>query len=266
MSLKLRRFNPAKIGDDKVCIFIGKRGTGKSTLITDILYHKRHLPSGIIVSATEEGNHYYSKFLPDLFVHSEYNKEVLEKIIQRQKKIINSKNKDRAGTFVLLDDCMYDKKFLKDTVIRQCFMNGRHWKLFFMLSLQYCMDLSPELRTNADYVFILRENVIQNRERLYNSFFGIFPTKKMFYKVMDMCTENFECLVLDNTSRSNKIEDCVFWYRARWPLPKFRLGSKALWKYHQQNYNRQHLLGTQDGERKKKKKDASEFTIKKTGY
>ena len=31
---------------------------------------------------------------------------------------------------------------------------------------------------------------------------------------MDQCTENFECLVIDNTTKSNKLEDNVFWYRA----------------------------------------------------
>ena len=36
----------------------------------------------------------------------------------------------------------------------------------------------------------------------------------MFCKVMDACTENYECLVLDNTVKSNKIQDCVFWYKA----------------------------------------------------
>ena len=115
-------------------------------------------------------------------------------------------------TFVLMDDCMYDNKFMRDTCIRQCFMNGRHWKIFFMLTMQYCMDLPPALRANVDYVFILRENIIQNREKLYKSFFGIFPSFDMFNKVMDACTENYECIVLDNTSKSNRIEDCVFWY------------------------------------------------------
>ena len=36
----------------------------------------------------------------------------------------------------------------------------------------------------------------------------------MFCKVMDACTENYECLVLDNTVKSNRIQDCVFWYKA----------------------------------------------------
>ena len=71
MNLQLRRFDPSKIADDKVCIFIGKRGSGKSTLVTDILWHKRHIPVGVVMSATEEGNHHYKQFVPDLFIHGD---------------------------------------------------------------------------------------------------------------------------------------------------------------------------------------------------
>jgi hypothetical protein len=191
------------MGDDKVSVFIGKRGTGKSTLVTDILYNKRHLPVGIVMSATEEGNHHYKNFVPDIFIYGDYDREAIERVLASQKKIIGS-GKAETGAFLLLDDCMYDRKFMKDTCIRQCFMNGRHWKLFFMMTMQYCMDLTPDLRTNVDYVFILRENVIQNREKLYKSFFGIFPTFDVFNQVMTACTENYECLVLDNTSKDRK--------------------------------------------------------------
>jgi len=229
----LRKFDPSKIGNDKVCVVIGKRGTGKSTLVTDLLYHKRNIPVGVVMSATEEGNHYYKQFIPDLFIYGDYSKDTIEKVIARQKKLVALNKMDPA--FILLDDCMYNKSFMKDTCIRQCFMNGRHWKIFFLMTMQYCMDLSPDLRANVDYVFVLRENVIQNRERLYKAFFGVFPSFDLFNKVMSACTENFECLVLDNTSRSNKLEDCVFYYKA--PIRKgFRIGSDAMWKYHQSHY------------------------------
>ena len=36
--------------------------------------------------------------------------------------------------------------------------------------MQYCMDLSSDLRANVDYVFILRENIIQNREKNFQTF------------------------------------------------------------------------------------------------
>ena len=51
------------MSDDRVCVFIGKRNTGKSTLVKDIMYHKKHLPAGIVLSGTEEGNHFYSDFI-----------------------------------------------------------------------------------------------------------------------------------------------------------------------------------------------------------
>jgi hypothetical protein len=46
---------------------------------------------------------------------------------------------------------------------------------------------------------------------------------------MDSCTENFECLVIDNTSKSNRLEDQVFWYKAD-NHNDFRLGSKEFWE------------------------------------
>ena len=54
---------------------------------------------------------------------------------------------------------------------------------------------------------------------------------------MDSCTENYECLVLDNTSKSNKIEDCVFWYKAK--LRKnFRVGgAPEYWQTHKKMFN-----------------------------
>jgi len=243
MNIQLKKFNPATIADDKVCVFIGKRGTGKSTLVTDVLYHKKHIPAGVVMSATEEGNHHYKKFVPDLFIYGDYDRDAIDRVLDRQKQIIAAKKKSNA--FILLDDCMYDRKFMKDTCIRQCFMNGRHWKIFFMLTMQYCMDLTPDLRSNVDYVFILRENIVQNREKLYKSFFGVFPTLAMFAQVMDACTENYECLVLDNTSKSNKIQDCVFWYKAK-IRKNFKIGSPALWAHHKRFYNPKH-----DGTEKK---------------
>jgi len=92
------------------------------------------------------------------------------------------------------------------------------------------------IRTNVDYVFALRDNVRQNRENLYKAFFGVFPSYDTFSQVMDACTENYECIVLDNTSKSNKITDCVFWYKA--PVRRnFRVGGPAFWQYHQRHYN-----------------------------
>lgn len=248
------------MADDKVCVFIGKRGTGKSTLVTDILWNKRHLPAGIAMSGTEEGNGHYKQFIPDLFVYSDYNKAAVEKIIERQKR--NLSLGKASPVFILMDDCMYDRSFMRDPCIRQLFMNGRHWKIFFMMTTQYCMDMTPMIRTNVDYVFVLRDNVRQNRENLYKAFFGVFPTFDQFCQVMDACTENYECLVLDNTSKSNDVTNCVFWYKAA--LRKnFRVGSPALWQYHQRFYNPRHAQGPRNTQALARKPGSDTVEVKK---
>jgi len=234
-SIQLKKFDPTKMKDNTLCVFMGKRGSGKSTLVTDILWYKKHIPVGVVMSATEDGNHHYKQFVPDLFIHSDFSKETIEKVLERQKGIVSAGKSTPA--FLLLDDCMYDKSSMKEKCMRELFYNGRHWNIFFMLTMQYCMDLAPDMRGQVDYVFVLREPVVKNRMRLYENFFGIVPTFHMFNQLMDACTENYECLVLDNTSKSNRLEDCIFHYKA--PIRKgFRIGSPAMWAYHSKNYNR----------------------------
>ena len=70
MSISLSKFNPRKIEEKRLtgsgpatCVFIGKRGTGKSTLVADILYRLRKINAGVAISATEDGNAFYSNFI-----------------------------------------------------------------------------------------------------------------------------------------------------------------------------------------------------------
>ena len=95
--------------------------------------------------------------------------------------------------------------------------------------MQYALGIPPNLRTNIDYIFILRENIVSNRKRLWEHYAGMFPTFEMFNQVMNQCTENYECLVVDNNAKSNKLQDQIFWYKAE-PHKNFKLGSKEFWE------------------------------------
>ena len=102
--------------------------------------------------------------------------------------------------------------------------------------MQYALGVPPSLRTNIDYVFILRENYVSNRKRLYEHYAGMFPTFEIFCQVMDQCTEDYNCLVINNNAKSNKLEDQVFWYKAD-EHPSFRIGADEFWKHHNNNFN-----------------------------
>jgi len=56
----------------------------------------------------------------------------------------------------------------------------------------------------------------------------MFPTFDMFCQFMDQCTENYECLVITNSTQSNKLDDQVFWYKASDHL-QFKMCDDSLW-------------------------------------
>jgi len=244
MTLELKKFDMKNISfkpnENKgpVVVLIGKRDTGKSFLVRDLLFYQQEIPIGTVISGTEEGNGFYAKMVPKLFVHNEYNTAIIENILKRQRTVLKQIKKEMETykrttidprAFVILDDCLYDATWTRDKMMRLLFMNGRHWKVMLIITMQYPLGIPPTLRTNIDYVFILRENYIANRKRIYENYAGMFPTFESFCQVMDQCTENYECLVINNNSKSNKLQDQVFWYKAD-SHNDFRLGSKEFWE------------------------------------
>lgn len=236
-SMKQITFNPNE-NKGPVIILLGKRDTGKSFLIADLLYYHQDIPIGTVISGTEASNGFFSKHVPRLFIHDEYNTGIIENILKRQKMILKRVKKEKQAyghskidprAFIILDDCLYDNSWAKDKLMRLLFMNGRHWKLMLVISMQYPLGIPPNLRSNIDYVFILRENYISNRKRIYEHYAGMFPTFESFCQVMDQCTENYECLVIDNNSKSNQLKDQIYWYKAQ-AHGDFKLGSKQFWE------------------------------------
>jgi len=243
LNLRLRKFDMAKIKHDKVVVLIGKRETGKSFLVKDLLWHNQGLPCGTVISGTEGANQFYSRIVPPLFVHDEYSPLVIANVLKRQKLMAKKIAKDlgERGTtsvdprnFLILDDCLYDNSWIRDKNVRYLFMNGRHVHTMFIITMQYALGIPPNLRTNIDYVFILRENIMNNRRKLYEQYAGMFPDFDSFCQVMNQCTENYECLVIDNNAKSNKLEDQVFWYKAQ-TRPDFKLCAPELWAHSANN-------------------------------
>lgn len=244
MALELKKFDMRSISfrpeENKgpVVVLIGRRDTGKSYLVRDLLFYHQDIPVGTVISGTEAGNGFYSAHVPKLFIHDEYNTAIIENILKRQKVVLKQIKKDiihykktsiDPRAFVILDDCLYDNNWTKDKMMRLLFMNGRHWKIMLIITMQYPLGVPPNLRTNIDYVFILREPYITNRKRIFENYAGMFPTFESFCQVMDQCTENYECLVINNNVKSNKLQDQIFWYKAQ-SHPDFKLGTKQYWE------------------------------------
>jgi hypothetical protein len=244
LNVGIRKFDMKTIAQDSVCVFIGRRRTGKSTLVRDLLYHQQEIPLGTVISGTEESNHFYRSLIPPLFIHGDYSPVIIANFCKRQKMILQKIGKEvemygQARTdprsFLIMDDCLYDDSWLHDRNIRYLFLNGRHLKVFFLITMQYPLGIPPMLRTNVDFAFILREPSPQNRKRIFENFGSAFPSFEFFCQIMDQCTQNYEVVVINNNCLSNKLEDIVFWYKAE-IHGEFRIGAPEFWKHSSNNY------------------------------
>jgi hypothetical protein len=126
------------------------------------------------------------------------------------------------------------------------------------------MGMAPAFRSNVDYIFVCKENKKDNIEKLYKYYFGIFEKLADFKKVLLSCTNDFGCIVLDNTSRSNKIEDQVFWYKAKMNR-KYRIGSPEMWRTWDKQLKDEEDSDSEEDTSFKRPVQKSDMVIKKKG-
>ena len=102
MTLELKKFDMRQISfrpnENKgpVIVLIGRRDTGKSFLVRDLLFYQQDIPVGTVISGTEAGNSFYSEHIPKLFIHDEYSSGIIENILKRQKTCMKQVMKEKA--------------------------------------------------------------------------------------------------------------------------------------------------------------------------
>ena len=95
---------------------IGRKDTGKTSLVRDLLFFHQDIPIGTIIT----GNNCYSDIVPESFIENNYT----NKFLIRQQMAIRQKTITDPRAFVILDDCFYDDKWTRDDSVRRLFMNG----------------------------------------------------------------------------------------------------------------------------------------------
>jgi hypothetical protein len=232
----LSEFNPEEIKLDGTLVAVGKRRTGKSWCFRNIMYlMKDKIPAGIVISQTDPLNKFWQQYVPKKFIYPKYQPEILDAVFKRQKAILNDKNltkaeKDKkAPFFVLLDDVISDQRLKYDENLMELFVAGRHYRLFVLITTQYAKAITPTLRGNTDYVFMMKTLQGRQREALWEDF-GDFLTKDAFAQTLDAYTEDNEMLVID-TCPDRHVDplDMMFWWKAADP-GEFRMGSKEYWQ------------------------------------
>lgn len=276
IEIALSRFNMKWIGDNKILVLIGARGRGKSTVLLDYLYHNKDIPFVTCISPTDNLNNTYSPHIPSRFIFNKYTPELVGSFLKRQRQLCANQSQAEMGYvdpsyksvdargMLIMDDCLADNKnWNKDENIKWIFMNGRHAKITFILTMQFQLGIPPELRCNIDWVFLCKETKKTEKEKLYKYYAGIFPTYDMFSQIFDRCTQDKKVMVIDSLSESSKIEDQIFWYKAE-IHEHFRICYDEFWENNDQ-YLKQRMAMTDPAYISKQEKAAEEDYYKYVG-
>ncbi|AYV78256.1 MAG: packaging ATPase [Edafosvirus sp.] len=244
-------------------VMIAKRGCGKSWVCRAILKHFYDFPVGVIIAPTDKMSCFYGNFFPDLFIHYKYESKIIERLLYRQEMMIDKKKEKKKikrkvdpRAFIVMDDCLSKKgTWMKDQPILELLFNGRHYELMYILTMQYPLGISPELRGNFDYIFLLAEDFHSNLKRIYDHYAGMFPTFDSFRQVFAQLTEDFGCMVVVNRGARKNFLEKVFWYKAP-DIEIANMGCQQFRDYHDRNYDK-------EWRKKQKKMDLTEYCLKK---
>lgn len=243
-SLQLKKFELSSIKPHATICMIAKRDSGKSWVIRDILYHKKDIPGGVVISLTDSMSKFFDEFFPPLYIHYDYDQSIINNVLLRQRTMLKKleEKKLTGKTFdpsavLIMDDCMVDPTiWRKDKLIKEIFVNGRHFKLTFIMAMQYCLDIAPALRMNMDYVFLMMDDTRIGQKKLYEQYAGQFPSFNSFLQAFKVCTSDFGCMVINNKIKSMNLEDKIFWYKAE-ERGKFDFGCKQFRDFSVSNFD-----------------------------
>lgn len=218
--MNFQEFNLKSMVDSPHILIVGKRGSGKSILARDILNScKDKVSNGIVISPNEKQNKIYSSFIPELFLYDKLENETIEKVLLEQKTMeLKSKetNEKLNKALVVMDDCLHTKKnWQKEPAIAELLFNGRHYQIMNILIMQMPYNLSPELRCNLDYIFLLADESIENQKRFYEHYGGIFPNFKSFQQIFNQLTKNYGAMVIVNRGIKTDIYEKIFHYKVK---------------------------------------------------
>ncbi|HSA76110.1 MAG TPA: hypothetical protein VLE02_01075 [Nitrosarchaeum sp.] len=219
-------------------IAIGSPGSGKTTLIENIVYYKKHLyPTARVFICNEGGYKKLCKIFGSLFVSNNYNEDEHKNAIIGQKKrsMIHDGNNPAKFSVIIADDL--NQKFLRSNLMTSVHKVGtQHWNCLSLVGTQCAFDCRPEIRSSVSYVALFRCVDENEKKKLYTNFGGICGSYEKFCSLLDNITGDHRCMIIKKMSQSNNIEDNIFWYETK-VMKEWKFGCTEFRKWNTDRYN-----------------------------
>ena len=225
-----------------VFAFIGRCKSGKSNMIKCLCRHFRHDFERVVVyCGSKKTLREYAEFIPPVFCHDTFDPDEFTRIYDAQERDWDNGVNERL--LVIVDDFGFNKTVMKSKPIRKVLMNGRNAGINLFISLQDAVSLEgPGIRGQIDYVFLAAEKNPELRKRAGKLFNVGFGSVRQFDAAMRQLTMHHTQMVIMNAGeQTESVSEDVFWYRAPFPVPKFKFAPHSdIWSYNKRHYNQNH--------------------------
>ena len=213
----IQNFEMRNIKHDSNILIVAKRGTGKSFIMKNLIYHLQNISGGAIIAPTDRMNSFYKFFFPDLYIHYEYSEILIKDILDRQCDINKGLISKRISNFnpsslLVLDNCIrHLSKSSNYPYLKEIFTKNKEYKMTNILTRQ-----TPNLPFNIkfDYVFLLAEDSKENRIKLHNRYVYPYLTFEEFEPLFKSLTQDFGAMVIDNSHALLNIENTIYRFKA----------------------------------------------------
>ncbi len=222
---------------------IGRRGTGKTTAVVNLLYHLRdRFKMCIVFSDSDEAQGTWSRVCGKPFVYKQWRDDIVQKLISYCSYLAMVNRPTSCA--LILDDIMADTTFMtRSKILRKVLLEGRHYGIWMFLLSQYANKVPRDLRMNFDYYMFAREVSSKQQQSLFEFFNQGLDKIKTFTILMDTYTRNRGILITSSRPRQGCGENWLayYWYRRSAlnvdepPLSTFKLGAAKAIKWANDN-------------------------------
>lgn len=211
--LTLQCFDPGNISDHATIMIVGNDKSQKEELVQHVLSFFQDIPKGIIFSPYEFGTDDQ-----DIEASETFDPDALQTFLDNQKQHIKAcrsgKSKEDARAFVILDTAAGVS--IRHKLVKKLCAQGASYRLLVII-MSTDPALGPICRKNLDYAFLFNEGILKTRRKSYE-YFGTPAGKfEVFNAMLESCTEDSGCMVIDNTSYGDHLTDVFYWYQIEDP-------------------------------------------------
>ncbi|BBI30177.1 VV A32-like virion packaging ATPase [Acanthamoeba castellanii medusavirus] len=159
-------------------IICGRRQTGKTTLLNDLLRVKACYNETLVFDPSPVERERLPAFISAEYIHESYDDSKVRELMEHAAEALkNGKNERRL---LIVGGCT--AQLCKEGSLFELCCSSYRWNIDVYLVVDHLSGVLPSIRSNADYVFLMPTNSRDERQRYHRVFFGNIGC---LYKTLD---------------------------------------------------------------------------------